>query len=235
MRGPRKNTVAALACALMLSACTTAPRTEPPAGKLSVVHSLTFADGSQLKEKQKEVTLVTRDATTRLAAGSVALGILGLALGGLMLAPVDKDKLRGRTIEDAPDRSNLRNPVATDFVPALQAAIDARLAAEPAWQSRGFRQPVTVGGGWASLVYESLLGEAEPAYQLRLDLDVYKKAETGWLQTAERVACSARSEPARPLNEWSAESYLAVKTQLNAFLAACQDKVMAELPRLLNK
>jgi hypothetical protein len=79
------------------------------------------------------------------------------------------------------------------------------------------------------------LGEAEPAYQLRLDLDVYKKTETGWLQTAERVECSARSEPARPLNEWSAESYLAVKTQLDAFLAACQDKVMAELPRLLNK
>ena len=64
-------------------------------------------------------------ASLLLAAGAVALGILGLALGGLAIVPVDKDQFRGRTIDDASDRSNLRNPVATDFVPALQAAIDA--------------------------------------------------------------------------------------------------------------
>jgi hypothetical protein len=104
--------VAALASALFLSACATAPSVEVPPGKLRVVHSLTFADGSQLKEKQNEVTLVTRDATTRAAAGAVALGILGLALGGLAIVPVDKDQFRGRTIDDASDRSNLRNTVA---------------------------------------------------------------------------------------------------------------------------
>jgi hypothetical protein len=235
MRYPRGGVVAALASALFLSACATAPSVEVPPGKLRVVHSLTFADGSQLKEKQNEVTLVTRDATTRAAAGAVALGILGLALGGLAIVPVDKDQFRGRTIDDASDRSNLRNTVATDFVSTMQAAIDARIAAEPAWQSRGFRQPVTIGGGWASLVYESLLGEAEPAYQLRLDLDVYKVPESGWPRAPVRIDCSARSEPAKSLGAWASDSYRPVRTQLDAFLASCQEKVLSELPRLLGK
>ena len=232
MKYPRR---AAVASVLLVSACATKPSVEVPAGKLRVVHSLTFADGSRLKEKQNEVTLVTRDVTTRAAAGAVALGILGLALGGLAIAPVDKDKFRGRTIDDAPDRSNLRNTVPTDFVSTLQAAIDARIAAEPTWQSRGFRQPVTVGGGWASLVYESLMGEAEPVYQLRLDLDVYKVPESGWLRAPVRVACNARSEPAKSLEVWASDSYRPVKTQLDAFLTSCQEKVLGELPRLLGK
>lgn len=235
MRHPRKSLMAVLAGVLLVTACASAPVAEVSPGKLKVVYSLAFADGTRLKEKQEEITLVTRDATARLAAGAVAMGILGLALGTLIYTSVDKDRMKGQSIKDAADRSNLRNAVATDFVSTLQIAIDSRIAAEPAWRSRGFRQPITVGGGWASLVYEALLGEGEPAYQLRLDLDVYKSPEAGWLRPAEQIACSARSVPARPLGEWATDSYQPVKTQLDAFLMTCQEKVITELPRLLGK
>jgi len=232
-----RTRLSVLVYAVALAGCASAPEPKGvvPPGRLTVTYSAQHADGSRLKEAPSEVTLVTREATNRLTASQIGLNVLLLALGTVAIRPFSKDDLRGVPIEEAGDRAHLRNPVPTAFVRSLQAAVDARVEQEADWRTRTFHRPLMVGGGWAALVYDTLVGTDDPGYQISLKLDVYKQPETGWLASTRRVECSGQSEPPRPMAYWAQAGHAAVQEQLALLLAACQDKVVVDLPRLLQE
>ncbi|WP_395026506.1 hypothetical protein [Comamonas odontotermitis] len=226
--------IAAIACATLLAGCATTS-TMPP-GTLKVDYSRTFINGAKLKEIPGEVQIVRREDTGNAVAGQVGLNVLMLALGGgIATNGFSKDDLKGAPIEGVDDRTYLQNPVPTAFVQSLQKAVDARMEQDKLGQTQSFRYPLVVGGGSAQLVYDTLTGAGDANYQLLLNLDVYKRRESNWVMPARLVQCSGRSEPAQPLSYWAEASYRNVQQELSRMLAACQDKVVAELPTLLEQ
>jgi hypothetical protein len=226
--------IAVWASVAVLAGCASRPSAPPgpppPLGKLQV----TYSTGG-LKETPREVTIVRRETTGRQVAAQVGLGILMLAFGGVGFGvqSFSKDDLKGDSIEEAGDRANIQNPVSTTFIETLQAAIDERMTQDQIGQDQGFRRSLAVSGGSARLIYDSLIGSQDPLYQLSLELDVYKPMEEGWGKSNRSVPCSDQSKPPRPLAYWSESSYANVRQELDLMLAACQEKTLAELPRLL--
>jgi len=219
---------------IVIMGCASVPAA--PTGSVRVSYSQAFFDGSSLKDVPTEIRIVQRETTGRAVAAQVGLNVLMLALGGgAGFSGFSKNDLAGDEITDVQDRANLVNPVSTEFVTSLQAAVDERMAQEGAWKERDFRNPMIVGGGRATLVYDTLTGSEEPLYQLALGLDIYKRPESSWIIPARSVQCSDRSQPAQPLAQWAESSYAGVQQELNRMLHACQEKVLARLPELLEK
>lgn len=230
----KRHCVCVLGCAALLAGCAFSPTL--PVGMLKVDYSQTYIDGSRLEETPTEVRIVQRETTGRNVAAQVGLNVLMLALGGgVVMNTFGKDDLTGDEITDVTNRVHLINPVPTAFVKSLQDAVDARMAQEGIWKDRDFRNPLIVGGGRAALVYDTLTGSGDPLYQFVLQLDVYKRGEGSWVMPPRLVQCSGRSEPPQPLAQWAESSYAGVKQELNRMLDACQQKVLAQLPDLLDK
>jgi len=224
--------LAAAMSAGLFAGCVSTPPS--PAGTLKVSYSTTLIDRSRLNEAPTEVQLVQRETTGRNVAAQVGLNVLMMALGGgAGVSTFSKDDLAGDPIEGVVDRSNLANPVSTGFVQSLQEAVSARMAEEGRWRDRSFTHPLVVGGGRATLVYDNLMGSEEPQYQLALRLDVYKRREGNWPVAPRLVLCDGRSQTAQPLAQWAASSYVGVQQELQRMLGACQEKVVAGLPGLL--
>ncbi|MDR0479220.1 MAG: hypothetical protein LBH31_05345 [Burkholderiaceae bacterium] len=225
---------AVLGCVALLAGCASEPSKSSAPGVLQVAYSTRFIDGSVLKEPPTEVTIVRRETTGRSAAAQVGLNVLMLALGGgVAVKGFSKNDLKGERIEDASDRTNLQNPVQTAFVQSLQEAVNARMTQNHIGQDRSFRYPLLAGGGSANLIYDTLLGSEDAQYRLVLHLDVYKRRENSWVMPPILVKCSDQSDPPQPLAYWSESSYSHVRQELDRMLAACQEKVLADLPSLL--
>ncbi|TFY97339.1 hypothetical protein [Ramlibacter rhizophilus] len=212
-----------------------APRLHPP-GRVKVEYSTSFGDGSWLQEPPTEVLLLRREATQKQIGRQLALNaFLLVATRSVGFQTFSKEQLKGIPIPDVQDRSNLQNPVPTTFVNSLERTVNDRVSKDPEFRGKTFQHPIVVGGGFASLVYESLVGESTD-YYLRLDLNVYKQRKSASIfnfTPPAIVNCAKRSEGARPLEEWAADSYQPLKTQLEQILAACERKVIAELGTLL--
>ncbi len=207
-----------------------------PQGRLQVVYSTRFPDGSYLKEKPLEVRLVTREATSNKVAQQIGMTVAMLALGAVAFQGFSKDNLKGRQLEGLTDRGHLKIPVETTFVTRLQTRVDTAVQASEALRARTFGRPVTVAGGSTQLVYESLLGAEEETFRLKTDLVVYKVREGSLLNRliAPRVVeCASESPEAWPQARWAEDNYRSVMTQLDAMLQACEDKVMASLETTL--
>ena len=226
-------------CAVLLGGCASAPPKSPDTaslGVLNVIYSTQLPDGSKLKEIPTEVTMVRRETTGKSVAMQVGLNVVMLALGGgIGFSGFSKDDLKGEKIEDAgEDRSNLQNPVISPaFLQPLQSAVNERMVQDKIGQNQSFHNPLVAGGGSARLIYDTLTGDQDPLYQLSLELVVYKHPEDGLFKSNRMVSCDQRSEPPQPLAYWNESSYSHVRQELNRMLADCQQKVLAELPHLL--
>jgi len=232
---PRHAIIAVLIAVTYLAGCASTP-TKQPAGKLQVSYSLNYPDGSRLKEVPKEVRIIQRETTQRQVGAQVALNVFMLALGGGMgVQTFGKDELKGDEIEDTSTRENLLNPVASEFVQRLQGKVDAALKAAPALQAKSFAQPLLVAGGNARLVYETLLEGEEEQFRLKNDLVIYKRKENAgmWDYPFVVVNCESVSSEPRLRSQWAQQDYLLIGTELGAALDACEAKVMAALPELL--
>ncbi|MDR0276262.1 MAG: hypothetical protein LBI48_13205 [Burkholderiaceae bacterium] len=230
----KTDLIVILACAAVLAGCASTPAAPP--GTLRVTYSLQLIDGTRLKEAPTEIRLVQRETTGRAVAAQAVLNILLVALTrSVAVSGFSKTDLKGERIEDVDDRVNLQNPVSTVFVQSLQGTVDARMTKENIGQDRSFRYPLVVGGGYATLVYDTLVEQKEPSYQLALKLDVYKRPENSWIKPAYLVQCSDRSEPPQPLAHWAESSYANARQELDRMLSVCQSKVLTELPRLLEE
>jgi hypothetical protein len=208
----------------------------PP--KLSVQYSLVFPDRSRLKEMPTEVTIVRRATTTKNAAVQVGLNVLLFAVGGgVSLNGFGKDDLKGETIEDAVDRQNLSNAVSTAFVERMQLAINDAIKASPESVS-AMSNPLLVAGGNARLIYENLGGSDQEEFRLKTDMLLYKKREGAGLfsvRPAIMVQCAEQSPKAVAQSQWAEDGYKAVKVELEAAWASCVQKVIADLPKLLEQ
>lgn len=222
----------------MLAACATRPESIKPGG-IEVQYSQAYPDGTWLKEIPTEVTIVRRQATVNNVAGQVALNLVMLALGGgVGVQAFDKNGLRGVRIEDAATRVNLKNPVAGEFLSRLQGRLDAAVREHPQLRDGVWQKPVLVAGGSVRLVYETLSGDAEERFRLKNDLVIYKSREkTGLLTFSRPVMVDCRDESAEPLpqEEWARDDYRLIKLQLDAMLAACETKVLAQVPVLFGE
>lgn len=229
-----------LATVALLSACATPPATDtasPTAMPLRVTYSTNLGDGQWLKDKPEEVSIVTRATTGKAVAAQVFMNVAMIALvGGVGVRTFSKDQLQGERIDDVTHRDHLRNPVPDAFVSRLQQKIDAAVAADPALSDKLYEHPLVVGGGSAALVYHTLAGTDEESYQLRTELKVYKRREKAGLFTMRphvAVDCNDTSAEPLPRARWAQRDYLLVRETLDAALAACETRVIAQLPQLL--
>jgi hypothetical protein len=221
-------------CAVsLLGGCASKPSTqqEPslgPPGVLSVRYSRGGLPDDD--ETLSEITIVTRGTTGKMATLTTLGAILSF---GTNFRTFSKDELKGKRIENVDDRTNLQNPVSTTFIQSLQTAVDAKMAQDKIGLDRGYRYPLIVIGGFATLVYDTLLGPEDPKYQLTLNLLVYKRDENSSTHSSHKVSCDDRSAPPQPLAYWSDSSYNNARLELNRMLAICQQKVLNKLPDLI--
>ncbi len=230
----RSNATLSILAAVLLTACASQPTATTP-GMVQVVYSQYYPDGSRLKEIPTEVTIVKREATSKNVASQVALNVVMLALGGgVGFQSFSKDGLKGVPVDGLNERANVQNPVATRFVSDLQAKVAAAVQENAAWRDRHYREPLTVAGGSTRLVYETLAGTDEERFRLKTDLTVYKRKESANLLSPNLVVdCQDASPEPLTQSQWAEAEYRSVKIQLDAMLAACETKVLAELPSLL--
>jgi hypothetical protein len=233
----RNLIVSALVATIFLSGCaSTGVDMKQPAGTLPVAYTLRYPTGGHLKKVPEEVDIVRRETTQRQVGAQVVVNIALLAVaGGMGVSPFSKNDLKGDEITIDGTREHLRNPVASEFIQRLQHRIDAALQADHALREKSFAQPLQVAGGYARLVYETLLGTDEEQFRLKSDLVVYKRMEKTsiWRPPFVIVDCASASQEPRPESYWAQQDYLPVATELRAALDACEEKVLAALPELL--
>jgi len=227
--------------AALASACATntatMPLADPTPTPPRVTYSTFYANGRHLKETPAEVRVIRRSTTSNLVARQVLINVAMLALGGgIAVNPFGKDDLKGSPIDDVQDRERVRNPVITDFVTALQAHVNDWVASQAGLASRHFKHPIVVGGGHVSLVYETLSEAEEEKFQLKTDIEVFKRRESAHLlsiQPVIRVDCAGASTPARAMADWSAHDYALIRQTLDPMLETCAQRVLAQLDKML--
>lgn len=231
-----KPVVSALVTSALLTGCATVPVTSKE-GVVKVVYSMKYPDGSIQKELPAEVTIVKREATQGVVAGQVALNIFMLALGGgVGVQGFSKDALKGSTIRELERREHIQNPVPGRFLGELEEKVNAAIQADEALREKRFTKPLRVAGGNARLIYETLLGEDDQRFRLKTDLLVYKTKENANLWSGPYVVnCQDASPEPFIQAQWAEQDYLLVKTQLDAMLATCEKKVLAELLGMLSE
>lgn len=222
-----------LYAAAVITGCATPVRTpEVPPGPPRVTFWLP-PDKAHLVAD--EVRIVNSEQTRRRVGGQLLMNLALLPVGGAMVSPFSKEELPGVAIQDddAFTRRNLRNP-SLDFVNQLQAMVDAWVAASPLAARRTFRHPLLVIAPHPRLIYENL-NDAEEHFRLTVPLVVQKHVEPSQSMKAPPVMtvdCSQLSDQALPLQTWSQNSYLRVKTELDAAFDACTREVNAHLETL---
>ena len=220
---------------LFLSGCASTPSKDLKAGKVDVQYTRSFPDGSRLKSNPEEVMIISRSTMGKSVAAQIGINVMMVALGsGIGVSPATKNDLKGYAITDVDDRSNIKNPIPTEFVSDIDEMIKESVGNSAKWQSRVYQNPVLIGGGRAKLIYESLLGD-DDLYKFKLDLLVYKKKESSSFfgKQYESVDCSSESESPLELTVWSENDYLKVNEEFSSLLEKCETKVMSQLGRLL--
>ena len=230
-----KSVITVTVASTMLAACASQP-VNTKTGDVNVQYTFFYLDGSKLKEFPTEVTVVKRDATIKNVAAQVGINVLALALGGggAGFQGFSKDGLKGTRIDDAVLRDNLKNPVSNEFTRNMQAKVSALVRLNDELSKKIFQKSILVAGGNFLLIYETLTGEDEH-FHLKSDLVVYKHRENTNLfsfNPTAVVTCESASDGLLPLNQWAANDYQLVKTQLDAMLGACETKVLAGLAGL---
>lgn len=90
-----KPIVSLLTSSVMLTGCASAPVATTP-GAVNVVYFMRYPDGSYLKERPTEITIVKRETTQKQVAVQVALNVFMLAMGGgVGFQGFGKDELKG--------------------------------------------------------------------------------------------------------------------------------------------
>jgi hypothetical protein len=226
-----RGLVGALALVSFVSGCASNPSV--PAGTVQVSYSQYYPDGSYLKEVPSEVTIVTRAKTAKGVAGSVGLSVLTMATFGAAGAPTfSKNDLKGDRIEAA-DRRRLNNPISTEFTKSLGEKINATVQGDPTLRDKQFSRPVFVAGGSVRLVYDTLVSGDE-TFRLATELKVWRaKNPLNPISSPYVIDCDQLSSEAKPQAKWAEQDYQTVETQLTEALAACEQKVLAALPKML--
>lgn len=229
--------------ALVLAGCAGAPKdgeqtVEAPSastpGVLQVEYSLSAPQQGTLKEEPTEVTLITPQFVQGATVARAALSILSIVARAPILDTdgYGKENYRGKSLAET-NGTALANPYPKEFVERLQGAVSQAIAADEQLRQQSWSKALIVGRGSARLMYEGLTGPEAEQFRLRSELVVYKPAER-FAQGVQSVDCSASTEPLA-LNDWYADGYARVKQEQAAFMQACEAKVLAELPRLLNR
>lgn len=206
------------------------------AGPLQVKYSLSYPDGSTLKDMPSEVRIVKAEHMQRNVAGKVALGVLLFAVGGgTGFTTSSKDNLKGAAIDALDDRSNIAIPSPQGFAESLQTMVDTAIPSHENLAGKTFKKPLLVGGGMSQLVYEGLTGDDAKLYRLKTDWVVYKYKESFSLFKNPLVVvdCSQQSTSPLPQSSWAENNYAQVKVEMDASIAACKEKVLAAVPELL--
>jgi outer membrane lipoprotein SlyB len=231
-----KTTALTLALAFSLTTFNSAFAADPAPGVVEVSAAMRYPDGSILKARPTEVQLVKAEQMQKSVAGKVALGVLLFAMGGgTGFTTSSKDNMVGSTIDGLQDRSNLQIADPAEFANRLQTSVQAAIQANAEWSAKTFKRGVLVAGGVSNLVYEGLTGEDAERYRLKTDWVVYKAKESFSLFGGSQVTvdCSAQSAEPLPQTTWAENNYAKVKTELDANMQTCEQKVLAALPDLL--
>lgn len=228
-----------IATSIALIGCASNPAAVREAGSVPVRYTTSLPDGSVLKERPSEVTIVRKANTQKEVGKQVALNVLMLALGGgAGLQTFGKGDLRGGVIELAGDRANIKNPIPDEFVTRLNERINGAIRADAVLSQKVWENPIEVAGGHTRLLYETLLGEEEK-FRLSMSLVVYKRKENWSSFSLQRpnveVGCEMASDKPLPLPAWSDNQYSLVKTELTAMLDKCEKDVVAAMPGLLKQ
>jgi hypothetical protein len=195
-----------------------------------------YPDGSRLKDVPKEVTIVRRANTQKNVVGQVALNVLMLAVGGFGgFSGFSKDGLLGSPIEGLTERENIQNQIPRTYGLQLQHQVNEWIATQSAYSSKIYSNPLLIAGGQTRLVYENLAGTDEEKFRLKTTLSIYKRKEkTGFFGDPNiAVGCDDTSTELLLEKEWALDNYRLVKTQMDAALKACNQKVVSELPSIL--
>ncbi|TXH89795.1 MAG: hypothetical protein E6Q78_06215 [Rhodoferax sp.] len=228
------NLALAAMLALTANACAYAADLQP--GTIQTTASMVYPDASELRVRPTEVQIVKAEQMQKNMAGKVALGVLMFALGGgTGYTSSSKDNMVGRTIDGVEDRSNLRIGDANEFASHLQTTVYTALQGNTEWANKTFKHPITVAGGVVNLVYEGLTGDDATLYRLKADWVVYKRRESFTLFGAPHTTVDCSYQSPTPLSQaaWAENNYALVKSELDAMLPACEQKVVASLPDLL--
>ncbi len=198
--------------------------------------SSVYPDDTRLKERPTEVRIVKVEQMQKNVAGQVALGVLMFALGGgTAFAGSSKDNMKGTTIEPLDDRSNLQIEDAKVFASRLQVLVGNAIQENADWSGKVFKRPVVLAGGVSNLIYEGLTGDEANLYRLKTDWVVYKRKEGFTLFGNPNVVvdCAYSSPTAQSQAAWAENNYAQVKAEMDANIAACEQKVLAAVPDLL--
>ncbi len=204
---------------------------------LEVSYSRVLPNGAALKEEPKEVSIVRRKNTQNHAAAQIGINIVSLALGGgVSVNPFSKSDLKGDSIEGSASRRNLANPIPTTFVRVLREDVDRVVQSNAGLKKKAVGNKLIVSGGSSRLIYEKLNGSEEERFRLNTELYVWveQKGFHVKLQGPKRIDCSQSSDLLTQA-QWANNDYQLVKTRLDAVMRSCQQKVVSQLPSLLDK
>ncbi len=192
-----------------------------------------------LKEEPKEIMIVRTKNTQNNVGAQVALNLVMLALGGgAGISGFNKYELKGDTIEELKNRSNIRNSIPTDFVQKVRQLVNDWALGKPEYKQGSFKNEMMVAGGSSKLVYESLSGDDTDKYRLFTELAISKRRENaGFLSFSPFVEldCGAGSKIMLTEKQWAEDDYAKVKTELDATLKSCETKLLEKLPELLKE
>ncbi|MES2878759.1 MAG: hypothetical protein V4713_10080 [Pseudomonadota bacterium] len=209
---------------------------EQDIGSIQAEYSLEYPDGSRLKQKPTEVRIVTAEQMQKSVGSKIALGVLLFAFtGGTGFSGSSKDNMNGATIDALEDRSNIQITDPDALAARLQAQVNDALKASAEPPAKSFTKPLTVAGGMTSLIYESLTGDEAGLYRLKTDWVVYKRKESFSIFGPFTFVVDCGNQSTKPLSQkdWAENNYAMVKTEMDATIATCEQKVLAAVPALL--
>lgn len=204
---------------------------------VNVAYTVNFPDGSWLKERPTEVRIVRAKNTQNNVAAQIGLNVLMLAMGvGAGFRTFSKDGLKGEEITDLIDRSNIKNPIPTDFAMKIDQTVNAWIQTKPEYKTKTFKHTVNVAGGSSRLMYEALSGEDAEKYKLATEMVIYKQRESvGFFsfRPSNTLDCGEKSKLTLTEKEWAEDNYSRVKTQLALSLESCEAKLVGQLDEFL--
>jgi hypothetical protein len=219
-------------------AATITTSTNPPQA-VNVAYFRGLPGKPALKEEPKEIVIVRTKNTANNVAAQVALNVVMLALGGgAGLSGFSKYELKGDAIEELKDRSNIRNPIPTDFVQKVQQLVNGWTEGKPEYKQGRYKNVLMVAGGSSKLVYESLSGDDSDKYRLVTELAISKRKENAGLISFRpfvELDCGGGSKTILTEKQWAEDDYAKVKIELDATLKSCETKLAEKLPELLKE
>lgn len=189
---------------------------------------VTYAGGPQ------EVLIVRRDATTRAVAAQAVAGAITLAaFGKAHFQGFSKEELAGDPLPDVRDGARVAVPL-VQFAASLEKQANAKMRFMVS-DNKNFEHPLVVEGG-ARLIYETLAGQGDELFRLRVSLVATKRKEAAHAFSRRptlSVDCNSLSDVPLPLSAWAENDYEAIRVQVDKALATCEARILSALPQLL--